>query len=264
MATTDTPAAATRSTAVRAQGAFAFHASTSCREMRNEANNPEAHGQARKADGEAIALDAVPSPQQAPDDQGHDHDRDGDACRNLQASAVFVPAPLLEDAAQEVSEPAQQAEAARCLHQGQQEKRTRQSRPDQCVGAWQAVVLGSSASNSGPQAEQAGDRQYRDTRDIVRHCSSLLPEQNSKRSDHLIHEPLTMSSRLVGSGEVFWAAVNTQRLALAANRATGAAHRLVNLSADGTSLCAAGIRKDFELASSHVGLRLRIGDLVPS
>jgi hypothetical protein len=34
----------------------------------------------------------------------------------LQASAVFVPAPLLEDAAQEVSEPAQQAEAARCLH----------------------------------------------------------------------------------------------------------------------------------------------------
>jgi hypothetical protein len=65
-------------------------------------------------------------------------------------------------------------------------------------------------------------------------------------------------------GEVFWAAVNTQRLALAANRATGAAQRLVNLSANGTSLCAAGIRKDFELASSHVGLRLRIGDLVPS
>jgi hypothetical protein len=110
--------------------------------QRNEANNPDAHGQARKANGEAIALDAVPSPQQAPDDQGHDHDRDGDACRNLQASAVFVPAPLLEDTAQEVSESAQQAEAARCLRQGKQEKRTRQSRPDQCVGAWQAVVLG--------------------------------------------------------------------------------------------------------------------------
>ena len=121
--------------------------------QRNEANNPETHRQARQADGEAITLDAVPSPQQAPDDQGHDHDRDGDACRNLQASAVFVPAPLPEDAAQEVSEPAQQAEAARCLHQGEQEKHTRQSRPDQCVGAWQAVVLGPSASNSGPQAE---------------------------------------------------------------------------------------------------------------
>jgi hypothetical protein len=149
--------------------------------QRNEANNPEAHGQARKADREAIALDAVPSPQQAPDDQGHDYDRDGDACRNLQASAVFVPAPLLEDAAQEVSEPAQQAEAGRCLHQGQQEERTRQSRPDQCVVAWQAVVLGPSASNSGPQAEQAGDRQCRDTQDIVRHCSSLSPEQNNKK-----------------------------------------------------------------------------------
>jgi hypothetical protein len=94
--------------------------------QRNKANNPEAHGQARKGDG---------GPQQAPDDQGHGHDRDGNACRNLQASAVFVPAPLLEDAAQEVAEPAQQAEAARSLHQGQQEKRTRQSRPDQCVGA---------------------------------------------------------------------------------------------------------------------------------
>ena len=57
--------------------------------QRNEANNPEAHGQARKADGEAIALNAVPSPPQAPDDQGHDHDRDGDACRNLQVSTVF-------------------------------------------------------------------------------------------------------------------------------------------------------------------------------
>ena len=34
--------------------------------QRNEANNPEAHGQARKADGEAIALDAVPSPHSRP------------------------------------------------------------------------------------------------------------------------------------------------------------------------------------------------------
>jgi hypothetical protein len=117
MASADTPAAATRSTAVRAQGAFAFHASTSCREI--EANNPEAHGQARKAYGEAIALNVVPSPPQAPDNQSHGHDRDGDACRNLQASTVFVPAPLLEDAAQEVSEPAQQAESARCFHQGE-------------------------------------------------------------------------------------------------------------------------------------------------
>jgi hypothetical protein len=46
-------------------------------------------------------------------------DRDGDACRNLQASAVFVPAPLLEDASQEVSEPVQQAESARCLYRGE-------------------------------------------------------------------------------------------------------------------------------------------------
>jgi hypothetical protein len=43
--------------------------------QRNEANNSEAHGQARKADGEAIALNAVPTPPQAPDDQGHDRDR---------------------------------------------------------------------------------------------------------------------------------------------------------------------------------------------
>src|SRR6516162_1456499 len=34
MATADTPAAAKRSTAVRAQGACAFHASTSCREIK--------------------------------------------------------------------------------------------------------------------------------------------------------------------------------------------------------------------------------------
>jgi len=67
----------------------------------------------------------MPSPQQAPDYQGHNYDGDGDACRNLQASAVFVPAPLLEDAAQGISEPAQQAEAARRLYQGQQEKRSR-------------------------------------------------------------------------------------------------------------------------------------------
>jgi hypothetical protein len=60
---------------------------------------------------------------------------------------------LLEDAAQEVSESVQQAEAARCLDQREQKKRTRQSRPDQRVGAWQAVVLGPLASNSGPQAE---------------------------------------------------------------------------------------------------------------
>jgi len=153
--------------------------------QRNEANNPKAHGQARKADGEAIALDAVPSPQQAPDDQDRDHDRDGDARRNLQASAVFVPAPLLEDAAQEVSKPAQQAEAARRLHQGQKEKHGRQSGPDQCVGAWQAVVMGPSASNSGPQAEQAGDQQCRDTQDIVRHCSSRLEDIARRRPDHL-------------------------------------------------------------------------------
>jgi hypothetical protein len=75
--------------------------------QRNEADNSEAHGQARKADGEAIALNVVPSPPQAPDNQGHDHDRDGDACRNLQVSTVFVPASLLEEAAQEISEPAQ-------------------------------------------------------------------------------------------------------------------------------------------------------------
>jgi len=65
------------------------------------------------------------------------------------------------------------AEAARCLHQRQQEKRTRQSCPDQCVGAWKAVVLGPSASNSGPHAEQAGDHHCRDTQDIVRHCSNV-------------------------------------------------------------------------------------------
>lgn len=35
----------------------------------NEANDPEAHEQARKADSEAIAHDLVPSPQHAPDDQ---------------------------------------------------------------------------------------------------------------------------------------------------------------------------------------------------
>ena len=36
--------------------------------QRNETNNPEAHGQTRKADGEAVALDVVPTPQQAPGD----------------------------------------------------------------------------------------------------------------------------------------------------------------------------------------------------
>jgi hypothetical protein len=87
--------------------------------QRNEANNPEAHGQTRKADGKAIALNVVPSPTQTPDDQGHDRDRDRDARRNLQASAVFVPALLLEDAAQEVSEPAQPAESVRCPDQGE-------------------------------------------------------------------------------------------------------------------------------------------------
>src|SRR5262252_3048689 len=114
MATADTPAAATKVDGRACPG----RVRVPCVDLvqRNEANNPEAQGQARKGDGEAIALDAVPSPQQAPDDQGHYHDRDGDACRNLQASAVFVPAPLLEDGAQEISEHVQQAEAACRLH----------------------------------------------------------------------------------------------------------------------------------------------------
>jgi hypothetical protein len=34
-----------------------------------------------------------------------------------------------------------------------------------------------SASNGGPQAEQAGDQQCRDTQDIVRHWSSPSPKQ---------------------------------------------------------------------------------------
>jgi hypothetical protein len=32
-------------------------------------------------------------------------------------------------------------------------KNTPDNRPDKCVGAWKAVGLGPSASNSGPQAE---------------------------------------------------------------------------------------------------------------
>jgi hypothetical protein len=131
--------------------------------QRNEANDPKAHGQARKGDSKPISLDAVPSPQQAPDNQDHDNYRDGNACRNLQASTVFVPTPLLEDAAQEISGPMQKTEAARCLYQGKQEKHTRQSRPDQCVRTWQAMMLSPSAGNSGPQTEQTRDRQCRDT-----------------------------------------------------------------------------------------------------
>jgi hypothetical protein len=37
--------------------------------------------------------------------------------------------------------------------------------------------MGAPASNGGPQAEQAADRQYRDTQDIVRHRSSPSLEQ---------------------------------------------------------------------------------------
>jgi hypothetical protein len=98
-----------------AQGAFAFHTSTSCREMKRMIPRP----MVRPA--KPMALDVVPSPQQAPDDQGDDHDCSGDARCDLQDPAVFGPAPLFEGAAQVASEPAQEAEAARCLHQGQQE-----------------------------------------------------------------------------------------------------------------------------------------------
>src|SRR5699024_7147492 len=102
-----------------------------------------------------ITLDVMPSPEHGPDEQRHDPDRDDNGCSNLQASAVFVPTYLPEYAAQETSKAVQETEAARRLHNRQHEKRNRQPRPDQRVGARQTVALCSPAHDGSPKAEQA-------------------------------------------------------------------------------------------------------------
>jgi hypothetical protein len=140
--------------------------------QRDEANNPKSDNQAYEGYREAITLDVVPSPNEAPDEQRHDADRDGNGCGNLQASAVLVPTFLLEYAAQETFKPVQEAESARRLHQRKHKKRSRQSRPDQRIRARHAVALRSPTSDRNPKAEQAGDYRCRNTEDINRHRAS--------------------------------------------------------------------------------------------
>jgi len=110
----DTPAAANEINDSACPGCAHVPRVDLVQEMKRIIRNPRSGPQ---ADGEAIALDVMPSPQHSPEDRDHDHDWHGNARRDLQGPAIFVPPLCLKMLRKNSPNPRSKPRPRRRLHQ---------------------------------------------------------------------------------------------------------------------------------------------------